>query len=217
MTLQRTRVWKRLRPVAICLLLGAMVNVGVAWAFAGWLPIIDTGRFWYSEPTRWPAPAPKDWPQISKMATNCLIGMRIVQADGGTSIDGTDCFPPIYSHSMFVFQTGWPMVSMHTWKLDPRNIRSGARVNKQESWEWGTRGFESVGARTLPAPLMPIPLGFTINTLFYGGILYAGVCGVSCVRWIRRRRRGLCRACGYDITGLPRCPECGLVVAGSPE
>ena len=25
----------------------------------------------------------------------------------------------------------------------------------------------------------------------------------------RRRRRGLCPRCGYDIVGLDRCPECG--------
>lgn len=37
------------------------------------------------------------------------------------------------------------------------------------------------------------------------------------LRW-RRRRRGLCVRCGYDLTGLtePRCPECGGALLDIP-
>ena len=37
------------------------------------------------------------------------------------------------------------------------------------------------------------------------------------LRRLRRRRRGLCQRCGYNLTGAPepRCPECGTAVATS--
>jgi hypothetical protein len=37
-------------------------------------------------------------------------------------------------------------------------------------------------------------------------------------RKIRRRRRGLCVYCGYDLRGLvePRCPECGMAFDRTP-
>jgi hypothetical protein len=37
------------------------------------------------------------------------------------------------------------------------------------------------------------------------------------VRRYRRRRRGLCTRCGYNLTGLtePRCPECGTTVGST--
>lgn len=34
------------------------------------------------------------------------------------------------------------------------------------------------------------------------------------LRRFRRRRRGMCIKCGYDLTGAPqpRCPECGTTI-----
>jgi hypothetical protein len=49
-----------------------------------------------------------------------------------------------------------------------------------------------------------IPASFSIYPLFVVGLAGA-------LRRRRRRRKGLCVKCGYDLTGLPqrRCPECG--------
>jgi hypothetical protein len=34
-------------------------------------------------------------------------------------------------------------------------------------------------------------------------------CTILFMRAARRRARGHCPACGYDLAGLPACPECG--------
>ena len=63
-------------------------------------------------------------------------------------------------------------------------------------------------------PLDPVWPGFAYNTLAYGGAAWALLATPTLVGFIfgrkrRRRRRGLCVACGYDMRGLESCPECG--------
>ncbi len=65
-------------------------------------------------------------------------------------------------------------------------------------------------------PLDPVWPGFAFNALSFGGGAWAllaapSLVGVAVGRRRRRRRRGLCVACGYDISGLDTCPECGGV------
>ncbi|MCA9283328.1 MAG: hypothetical protein H6812_01395 [Phycisphaeraceae bacterium] len=58
-------------------------------------------------------------------------------------------------------------------------------------------------------PLRPLPLGFTINTLFYAALVFFPLFGISALKRHRRIRRGHCTNCAYDLAGLPICPECG--------
>lgn len=63
-------------------------------------------------------------------------------------------------------------------------------------------------------PLMPLWPGFAINTLFYSACVATLWLAFATTRHAvnrkrRRRARGLCESCGYDITGLTQCPECG--------
>ncbi|MCA9281548.1 MAG: hypothetical protein H6812_12670 [Phycisphaeraceae bacterium] len=54
-----------------------------------------------------------------------------------------------------------------------------------------------------------LPLGTIINTLFYAAILFVlWIAPGVLIRW-NRARRGLCRHCAYNITGVAVCPECG--------
>lgn len=54
--------------------------------------------------------------------------------------------------------------------------------------------------------------------MLYATVVWLIFGGLSLVRRILRRRRGLCLRCGYDLRGAAhsRCPECGDEVAGSP-
>ena len=63
-------------------------------------------------------------------------------------------------------------------------------------------------------PLKPIWTGFAINTVFYAVIVWGGwllFAAPFVLRRTRRIRRGLCPKCAYDLRGIEskECPECG--------
>lgn len=63
-------------------------------------------------------------------------------------------------------------------------------------------------------PLDPVWPGFAYNALVFGGGAWAllaapSLVGLALGRKRRRRERGLCVACGYDLAGLGLCSECG--------
>jgi hypothetical protein len=63
-------------------------------------------------------------------------------------------------------------------------------------------------------PLVPIPLGFAVNTLVYAAPMLAVFVALPMVRARRRRTRGLCPSCGYDRSSVASdapCPECAAV------
>jgi hypothetical protein len=62
-------------------------------------------------------------------------------------------------------------------------------------------------------PLRPLPLGLLVCTLAWSPVGFALIVGGGRLRARLRKRRGLCTACGYNITGVTRCPECGVPVA----
>ena len=64
-------------------------------------------------------------------------------------------------------------------------------------------------------PILPIFPGVIVNTLLFALPWYALFFGASAARRWRRRRRGLCPRCAYDLAGTTAgvCPECGAGVA----
>jgi len=67
-------------------------------------------------------------------------------------------------------------------------------------------------------PLQPLWPGFAINTLFYAVVLWMLVAGPRALNRKRRRMRGLCVKCAYDLRGTSSgvCPECGAAQARRP-
>ncbi|MEQ8844716.1 MAG: hypothetical protein RIB58_07660 [Phycisphaerales bacterium] len=60
-------------------------------------------------------------------------------------------------------------------------------------------------------PLRPIWPGLLANTLFYATIILALLVGLRLTRIRRRRKRGRCIACAYELgQSISVCPECGL-------
>jgi hypothetical protein len=62
-------------------------------------------------------------------------------------------------------------------------------------------------------PLRPLFPGFLVNTFFYAGVLAALFFAPGRIRRTLRHRRGRCVKCNYDRRGNPDapCPECGTL------
>jgi len=69
----------------------------------------------------------------------------------------------------------------------------------------------SIGQYERALPLRPIWSGFLINTLFYAPIWFGLFFGFTRAKRFVRTQRGRCPRCGYDLRGQMHtgCPECG--------
>lgn len=72
----------------------------------------------------------------------------------------------------------------------------------------------TIGPVAFKLPLRPIWLGLLGNTLFYAAIVLVMLVALRFHRTRRRRGRGRCVACGYELgEGVGVCPECGLAIS----
>ena len=129
--------------------------------------------------------------------------------------------PPVHASHHFLAQAcGWPYRSM--W--------GAVKVTRRPQLETGSNPTVStVFALNLDPdkvddpnycrdlrllPLRPLWPGFAINTIFYAAILWFVMLGPFTARRIIRRKRGQCIKCGYDLRGAEHevCPECGVSV-----
>jgi 4-amino-4-deoxy-L-arabinose transferase-like glycosyltransferase len=100
---------------------------------------------------------------------------------------------------------GWPVATfMSDTKYDGR-IKGGTYI----VWERGSLEFERT-SWTLVLPYQPVWRGFLFTVLVVSGVWFALVSVPGAWRRRRRRGRGLCERCGYDMHGGGSvCPECG--------
>ena len=111
-------------------------------------------------------------------------------------------------HSRLYVAAGWPLLCFDAdavWTARTAVARPGVRVARQVS----------LPAVTLPhrtVPLRPRLWAVGLNSLFYAQLLFLVVRGPFFVRRLVRHTRGLCEACGYDVRHADHqaCPECGF-------
>ena len=116
-------------------------------------------------------------------------------------------------------------VTANTVRMDGLSI-TATRVNvDMGSWEgYGVRQWYGAVSRrpvantgVMSTPLVPyraisVPWFFLLAVLTPGAVVWVKYF----VRRHRRRRRGHCQFCGYDLRATPdRCPECGAVQANN--
>ena len=204
---------RRLTKLVLFLLLGAVVNVAVAWGIVLWTPTPTfPGMADRPKQIDWPRPVPPDWPApliqfsaetwgLSRLLTVAIVP-RLPRA--------------IQRWSMYIFQAGWPCrcVEAQRSKVNRNGVPVRTDFRPAVKLPETLHFLRIEAARIRVLPLRPIWPGFAINTIFYAAtiaILWLLTLGPFTARRIIRRKRGHCVKCGYDLRGAEHevCPECG--------
>ena len=113
--------------------------------------------------------------------------------------------------------SGWPMLAMRFRERTASKSGLGGNrnlISTTVTIQYGHPITDRFGLHNI-LPLRPVWPGFVVNTLLFTMPAYLVLvivgAGTAMLRRSRRRRRGMCTACGYDLAGLNggRCPECG--------
>jgi hypothetical protein len=190
--------------VIVFLLLGAIVNVAVAWGCC----YHDLG---YADLVR-PDPTVSEVMDSVGLSSDATISDSAAHVYSTLGVRQTD-FTYVDSDELLVrigVQSGLPLRSL-----------SGYAV-----WDGGRHTFVEYGFMRRPGnpvggwlPSHPIWLGFAVNTLFYAGILWLLFAAPFALRRrIRggRIKRGLCPACAYPVGASEVCTECGKPIKQNP-
>ncbi len=172
---------RRLLIITICLLLGAVVNVAVAWGCARW------PRY-----ANWISPD-EDVVPLFDADIDMLWERRGLGVEIRVFV-GTD------SNQRHVYGT-------HVLSGLPARSMSGETWDAGQRPKWSNRRAMFVGRAFIP--LRPIWPGFAVNTLFYATLLWLVIPGPFVLRRFLRMRRGLCQKCAYPMGESAVCTECG--------
>lgn len=210
------------RVVAIVALLafGAAAQVGVAYGlvFARQWEVVDDP--WPQELLMggWPGPVPREWREQpsgievhpQRRFSTCSIAWDWQSFQGR----GDD-----WHYELNVWRIGWPVRSLGAYRHVEKHelgVSYGEVWDKKWRPEWNRVWLSGYVQRPAKPgdpprvwPMYPIVSGFALNTVMYAAALAGVIWAAGCVRRWRRRRRGLCERCGYELAGLAMCPECG--------
>ena len=220
---------RRLTKLAVFLVLGAIVNVAVAWASSILIGFTETSSDirsirgspaggWFVEAYHRFSAFRVEWFHTRDLTSN--------QSEGPSPVDLVPTWivydPELNENRSMEFwdaeARGWPLMALWSKPLSVYEELDGTRhhLPTEGTIELPLSPFRG-GTEVIPKvlPLRPIWLGFAINTVFYALILWLITLGPFSARRMIRHRRGLCIKCGYDLRGrsggegIAGCPECG--------
>jgi hypothetical protein len=228
---------KAVTTAIVWLLLGAIVNVAVAWGCALRLPaatILNSNtaivkhesallmiqqrrgdtRITIQGTKRVSLPNTEE---ISLAEFHAIVPHGSVFGDMQWIANELAAARPAQGDSvLFEHSHGWPMLAMSGWASVTRTTQGRPTVEARGLKEigplrLGPLSTKATYRRTLP--LHPLWPGSAINTLFYAVVLWLLFAAPFALRRWRRTKRGLCTKCGYDLRKRPSdssvCPECG--------
>ena len=205
-----------LTRLVVLLLLGAIVNVAVAWGCALW--------------SSFRLPSDLQQQRVLEMLQERQFFPQPGDSYGGQAVDGIGLTwlefhfePKRHEGTSDINQrevvwavatlTGLPMRSLQAeirgTGLDLSEIVNSFHVI--DGIRFDERSREQDQFLPYVFPLRPLWTGFAINTLFYATILWLLTFGPFAVRRFVRNKRGRCIKCGYDLGHADHraCPECG--------
>ena len=218
---------RRLLQIIVLLVLGAIVNVAVAWGCAAVRSTkfvsVDHVNYHFDQSSL----------QWYMLRLECRSNDRLVWSVSPSDLesygrhihlpsrDQSD-FAPAWSATRWYeaptetddgwvqieMLVGWPSRSLYSWTL--------------YSTPWESTGIIVDANDQNTSLLRVIPLtprwpGFAINTIFYAAMLWVVFFVSGMVKRRVRRRRGLCPACAYPIGTSAVCTECGAAVPAAPS
>ena len=140
----------------------------------------------------------------------------VYREDSNHPNDGMGTYPHEFPSLIYIerYRFGWPWRALY--RDNPRtsdhitiqNISSYRKMmHDRAGYRRGYKApFTSKPVRLPIAPLWP---GLFANIVFWSSCWIVQGTIWRTVRTYRRKRRGLCLACGYAVEDLERCPECG--------
>jgi len=210
--------WRRVvGRIVVVLVIGVIVNLG-----AGYGMIIIRGS-----PSEWTWIAPdllnRNWPKFEQIArSRAPQSVRAYRSWGMQMIVYQGTIAGEAEEGIVLRTSGWPMQSL---VLADRYYydQNGVGVCQPISGLIGGQSFP-IGwpANPLVAndnahrlPLVPLPFGFVVNSLFYAAavtVTYLMLFVPRSICRLMRARQCRCTQCGYSSSGLSKCPECGAPV-----
>ncbi len=201
---------------SILLLLGAIINVAVAWgcAFAGTgalgLGLSDQHE---KDLEWWSHHAPVGWEDKFGLSSKAWgLGFEWTWLGSDPSLEGGHV-------EFFRVESGLPFKSMtgdvwYTTTYDDGSGEFKEHVEFEPNGPWlRTESLDGVSI-TWYLPLRPLWWGFLLDSILYSGVAWLCTLSLTAPRVLRawrRKRHGRCVACGYDLRGATTaiCPECG--------
>ena len=187
-------------PILLLLLAGAVVNVGVGWACAWWVPLGSDGVVEYNSGGQWIA-TPHDRVGVTWVASYTPVKLAAVDILPG--------WPEEYGEigiNRWIFASGWPLRALEgvLWTNADRKRTVTAEAI-----------LEVTGRGGAPArlPLRPLWPGFLVDSIAGGAALWLLVHTPLGVRRLGRRRRNRCPGCGYPVGSSPVYTECGASIS----
>lgn len=218
----------RLRKLVLFVLIGAIVNIAVAWASSVLIGFVDTNSdirayrssivgAWNVETYHRFSAFRVDWFRSRKSTPNYSVGP--LPEDLVPIWIGYD--PELNENRRVEIwdaeARGWPLLALWSKPRSWYEALDGTRhhLPTEGAIELPLSPFTDGMGDVMPKvlPLRPIWPGFSINTTLYAAIVWMLWSSPFVVRRFIRRKRGLCIKCGYDLRGHSGgggvCPECG--------
>ncbi len=224
--------------VALVLLVGATLNVAVAWACCLWLEVFsgeyegltkrldssnafDVKRHTRAGATYFEIYRLRGWqpaaPPVSQQDLDNLIPKWTGLQTPGAAYEAGEVNP----EHRAVDLRGWPMPSLWLELVsDPSdsgilNVVGGINTGRvrQVTWSATPQVLNRYGnALPLALPFRPRWPGFAVNTIAYAVVAAVILCVPQNLRRRWRMRHGRCPICSYPVGATTTCSECGSTV-----